>query len=72
MPSRDHLAEVKDKNVELKREIRGGVVAVIIVQISIYMPRWNGSGLFFFILIEIWDPGLTIREVRRRKIHIGP
>ena len=50
MPSRDHLAEVKDKNVELKREIRGGVVAVIIVQISIYMPRWNGSGLFFFYL----------------------
>ena len=37
------------------------------------MPRRNWSGLFFFfILIEIWDPGLTIREVGRRKIHIGP
>ena len=26
---------------------------------------------FFFILIEIWDPGLTIREVGRRKIQLG-
>lgn len=50
--------------MELKGEIGGGVVVAVMVFIC-----QDGTDLdIFWILIESWDPGLTIREAVRRKI----
>lgn len=50
--------------MELKGEIGGGVVVAVIVFIC-----QDGTDLdFFWILIESWEPGLTIREAVRGKI----